>query len=165
MKGHRMTRLATAAFALALAAAGPAFPQSASGTTDDAATGSATGAEPSDQSEQTEQLVRVTSLLDGKVYAAADSGADTGTVGEPLLEVPAEWSEIGEIEDIALTTEGTLRGIVLDVGGFLGIGETTVLVPADTLRSVRVGADVLFLTSMTEDELRNLPEVDDTLWR
>ncbi len=109
-------------------------------------------------------MIRGTSLLDGSVYAAETAGGDGWEVGEPLLDVPAEWSQIGEIEDLALTPEGQLEGLVVEIGGFLGIGRTVVLVDAKDLRSVRVGDDVYFLTDMTEAQLKELPHVDETMW-
>lgn len=42
--------------------------------------------------------------------------------------------DIGEIGDILLNKDGRIVGVVLDVGGFLGLGETNVAVPMDALQ-------------------------------
>jgi sporulation protein YlmC with PRC-barrel domain len=42
--------------------------------------------------------------------------------------------DIGEIGDILLNKDGRIVGVVLDVGGFLGLGETNVAVPMRALQ-------------------------------
>jgi sporulation protein YlmC with PRC-barrel domain len=42
--------------------------------------------------------------------------------------------DIGEIGDILLNKDGRIVGVVLDVGGFLGLGETNVAVPMHALQ-------------------------------
>ncbi|WP_102108757.1 PRC-barrel domain-containing protein [Oceaniglobus roseus] len=135
-------------------------------TTEPAAGTSTAPASPGADTPMVSGLVRATSLLDGNVYVSqdADGNATDWTVGEPLLDVPAEWKDVGEIEDLALNPNGQLEGLVVEVGGFLGIGRTVVLVPAQEVRSVRVGNALYFLTRMSEDQLKALPKVDDTMW-
>ncbi|WP_018262057.1 PRC-barrel domain-containing protein [Methylobacterium sp. WSM2598] len=49
-----------------------------------------------------------------------------GVVGQDHVRV-------GEIEDLLVTEDGRVRGVVIGVGGFLGLGEKKVAVPFDTL--------------------------------
>jgi hypothetical protein len=57
---------------------------------------------------------------------------------------------------------GTSAQVIIDVGGFLGIGAKPVAVPASQLDFMREeGGDVHAVTSWTEDELKNMPEHRD----
>lgn len=95
------------------------------------------------------------------LVAAEDSGRSVpefggASVGEiDDMEVfGANDEEVGEVERVLATTEGTVAAVVVEVGGFLGIGDKEVIVPLDRLR--RVGD--LLTTDLTEEELEQLPE-------
>lgn len=99
-----------------------------------------------EQSEQTEQQVaRSTAELDaeelvGNNIVARDSGED-----------------IGEITGLARSrSDGDLYALV-DVGGFLGIGERTVALPVDRVEMDRDGD---LMTQITREELEQMPEYD-----
>lgn len=79
--------------------------------------------------------------------------------------VEAEWNEIGEISDIVLSQDGKLVGLVAEVGGFLDIGDADVLIHIDDLKFVDDGGDdYTFVTRLTEEQMENLPSVQDTWW-
>ncbi|GGE19663.1 photosystem reaction center subunit H [Aureimonas endophytica] len=66
---------------------------------------------------------------------------------------------IGKVGDIALTGDGRVDAIVVDVGGFLGIGSKPVAVAMDNLQFMRDGnGKVNVYTQFTEDQLKNAPE-------
>jgi len=77
------------------------------------------------------------------------------------------WSNVGSVNDIVMTKDGEFRGILVDVGGFLGLGARTVLVDFEDLYFVSEGGetdsidDFSVVIAMSEDELENLPEWDD----
>ncbi|SDO71650.1 PRC-barrel domain-containing protein [Lutimaribacter pacificus] len=69
-----------------------------------------------------------------------------------------DW--VGEVSDIVLASDGSVEAVVIDVGGFLGIGEKPValrLSDIDILRS-ETGEDVRVHVPMTEEELDGMPE-------
>ncbi|MCC5973677.1 MAG: PRC-barrel domain-containing protein [Rubellimicrobium sp.] len=76
------------------------------------------------------------------------------------------WSNVGSIDDIVMTKDGEIRGVLVDVGGFLGFGARTVKLDIDQLYFVtEEGApedidDFFVVVAMTEAELENLPEWD-----
>ncbi|SLN60982.1 PRC-barrel domain-containing protein [Palleronia marisminoris] len=80
----------------------------------------------------------------------------------PLEAMVADLNEIGRIEDVVLSAEGQMLGLTTDVGGFLGIGEKTVLIPLDDIRLIRTEDDdeVSVVTRLDQDALTDLPEVD-----
>ncbi|MGP9790124.1 PRC-barrel domain-containing protein [Roseinatronobacter sp. NSM] len=77
------------------------------------------------------------------------------------------WNNIGNIDDIVMTQDGELRGILVDVGGFLGLGARTVMVDISELYFVADEtapedlSDFFVVASMGQEQLEALPEWDD----
>ncbi|MCE7026714.1 PRC-barrel domain-containing protein [Jiella avicenniae] len=66
---------------------------------------------------------------------------------------------VGDIGDIALNADGQVDAVIVDVGGFLGIGEKPVALGMDNLNFMRDQNGTLYLyTQFTEDQLNNAPE-------
>ncbi len=82
------------------------------------------------------------------------------------------WENIGSIGDIVMTADGEIHGVLIDVGGFLGMGSRTVMVDLDHLYFVMDGdetsggwfsdtaGDFFIVAAMTENELEGLAEFD-----
>jgi hypothetical protein len=62
--------------------------------------------------------------------------------------------EIGSVSDLIISEDNTIRGVVVGVGGFLGIGEKRVALPMDRI-TVQTGepGEVELATDMTREEL------------
>ncbi len=45
-----------------------------------------------------------------------------------------EWENIGEVENMILNQDGSVRAVLVDVGGFLNIGERRVAMPMDAIK-------------------------------
>lgn len=74
-----------------------------------------------------------------------------------------EWNNIGEVHDIVLSKDGEVKGVLLDIGGFLGLGEKTVAVSMDQIKMVpeRDGDGEFFLVvNQSKDQLMEAPEFD-----
>ncbi len=73
----------------------------------------------------------------------------------------ADGEKVGEIEDFVVGTDGSIAAVVIEVGGFLGIGEKDVLVDWNALdikvqdNDLRIDAPLL-----TRAELENAQDVD-----
>ncbi|WP_152046100.1 PRC-barrel domain-containing protein [Aureimonas psammosilenae] len=66
---------------------------------------------------------------------------------------------IGKVGDIALTADGRVDAVVVDVGGFLGIGSKPVAVAMDNLQFMRdSNGNVNIYTQFSQDQLKNAPE-------
>ena len=77
----------------------------------------------------------------------------------------AEWDDIGEIGDVVISADGNLEAVIIDVGGFLGIGEREVAVSWDAIRPVTEDDDPneVFLTvPATQEQLEGAPEFTRT---
>ncbi|NNJ74677.1 MAG: PRC-barrel domain-containing protein [Anderseniella sp.] len=71
-----------------------------------------------------------------------------------------EWENIGQVENIILNQDGSVRAVKLEVGGFLGIGSKHVAVPMSRLSFIRRDGewDNYFLAVKTnKDELTKMP--------
>lgn len=73
--------------------------------------------------------------------------------------------EVGEIDELILTADGKIDRVVLEVGGFLGIGEREVAIPFDRmtiLRRTGVADDFRIYVDSTQERLEALPEYQAT---
>jgi sporulation protein YlmC with PRC-barrel domain len=74
-------------------------------------------------------------------------------------EVKNEQGErIGEIEDMVVSPDGKVTMAVIEVGGFLGIGDRRVAIPMQQFSSL--AADNVVLPGATKTALRKLPEFE-----
>ena len=82
----------------------------------------------------TEHHVHASDFIGSRVYVSEAEVSET-----TMNEADAEWEDIGEISDVLLSRDGKLDSILVDIGGFLGIGEKTVAVQMDRLKLVSDG--------------------------
>jgi len=69
--------------------------------------------------------------------------------------------DIGEIGDLILTADGTVDAVIIDFGGFLGMGEKEVAVGFESVDMRRDENDMIFVyTDLSEDELKAAPAYD-----
>jgi hypothetical protein len=73
--------------------------------------------------------------------------------------------KIGSISDLIVTSDGTIAAALVNVGGFLGIGEKEVAVPFSSIELVRSDNDWRFVMDATKDALRDAPSYEDTIAR
>lgn len=79
--------------------------------------------------------VAVSELLDRPVYASSGPVSDTSAAG-----VQPDWSEIGAIRDIVIGRDGKVEAVLLDIGGYLGVGETRIALDFSALHFVADGS-------------------------
>ena len=63
--------------------------------------------------------------------------------------------DVAKIVDVKTSPDGKIQAAEIDVGGFLGIGSSRIAVPVDALQ---LKGDRIQATSMTADQIRNLPQ-------
>lgn len=66
--------------------------------------------------------------------------------------------EVGEVRDVVLAGDGAVESVVLEVGGYLGVGSRTVAVAVRHLAVREEAGSSRIMLGMTEEELRDLPE-------
>ena len=74
----------------------------------------------------------------------------------------AEDEDIGEVGELLLTDDGKMDRAVIDIGGFLGMGEHTIAVSFDEMQIVRSddGNDVRVYIDSSEEALKAQPEYE-----
>jgi sporulation protein YlmC with PRC-barrel domain len=95
---------------------------------------------------------------EGFITFAADQIHASDLIGKAVY---SGEESIGEISDLVLQKEGETRAALIDVGGFLGIGEKTVGIPFDKLQISKAedGAEQVTV-AMSKEELEQLPAVE-----
>lgn len=74
----------------------------------------------------------------------------------------ANEENIGEIGDVVLTTDGKVDAVIIDVGGFLGIGEKPVAVGLENLEFMTDGDGNRYLyTNFSQEELEAQPAYNE----
>uniref|UniRef100_UPI0026163B14 PRC-barrel domain-containing protein n=1 Tax=uncultured Jannaschia sp. TaxID=293347 RepID=UPI0026163B14 len=67
--------------------------------------------------------------------------------------------DIGEIGDLILSSDGQIEGVIVEMGGFLGLGQREVQVPYDRLSILTSETgDIRAYIDATEEELEAMPE-------
>ena len=105
----------------------------------------------------------------GKVTEGQDIGSDvneqaslTAAQGKELIGktlVGADDQQVGEINDVVVSDDGKLNSVLINVGGFLGIGDKTVAIPADT---IEVQDDKVIARDLTKEAAENMSEYKAT---
>lgn len=77
----------------------------------------------------------------------------------------ANDENIGEVGEVLISTDNKVEGFVLDVGGFLGMGEKRVVVSPENL-DIRADADggLVVFTPFTKEQLEAQPEYTKESW-
>jgi len=110
-----------------------------------------TGAQPASQGLTVSELspdnvVVASKMIGSTVYSSANEN-------------------VGDINDIIMDKGGTIRAVVIGVGGFLGLGEKNVLVPLDRIQMSRDENNSLrFTINATRKELEQAPTFDRKKW-
>ena len=115
-----------------------------------------------DLTEMEGALIRSRDITGGTIYTM--NAADWDDTAE-YTAVGADWADIGEIEDIVLDKSGQMIGIVAEVGGFLDIGDKHVVIPVENVNLVAVDDQTYsYVTMYSEEQLEELPSVDEGFW-
>ena len=113
-----------------------------------------------DEAPQYGDTYRATTLIGTEIHITASEMES----GMPMSSDAADdWEEVGEIGDLLVGVDGTLQAVVIDVGGFLGLGAKEVAIEWSGLRPVHQPGNMeeWFLgVTMTRAELEAAPEVE-----
>lgn len=123
-------------------------------TTQDAESGTAeqnTAEQPSDTAgESTDPLENQIVLQSENTILSHDF------VGAPVYSANDE--QVGDINDMIINLDGTIDGVVIGVGGFLGIGEKDVAVEMDAISVTPLeDGSVKLVLNTTREELEGAP--------
>ena len=101
--------------------------------------------------------VLASTLIGMRVYAVE---ADVDDTKAYPADSRKDWNDVGEVNDVVLDWDGSIRAVVLGVGGFLGIGEKDVAIEMSSLRKVREtndSNDWFLVVNSSKDLLTSAP--------
>ena len=101
--------------------------------------------------------VLASNLIGMRVYAVESDVDDTKAYPADSRK---DWADVGEVNDVVLDWDGSIRAVVLGVGGFLGIGEKDVAIEMSSLRKVREtndSSDWFLVVNSSKDLLTSAP--------
>lgn len=105
--------------------------------------------------------------MEGDLLATDLVGANLYTTVTPVEHyrfqvdrVSDDWEQIASISDLVLGVDGQVRGILVDVGGFLGLGARTVMLSMDSVRiATHAGSNTVYaVINATREDLEAAPE-------
>lgn len=76
--------------------------------------------------------------------------------GKPVLGPDGET--VGDVSDVVFDDRMQVSEVIVDVGGFLGIGEKSVAIAPEQIELMQNGDDMTLHIAATEDELKAMPE-------
>ena len=156
-----------ASTALALMAAGPLAAQQANeGTAAPDAPATATAPDTTVPDglffPSVPDAIYASELIGMDVYSSdTDYAADYGDDRAVTPDASSQWDGIGQINDVVLSPNGDVEAVLVDIGGFLGIGTHTVAVDISQLHFLRGKDDARFAAiTSSADALRAAPEYE-----
>jgi hypothetical protein len=113
-------------------------------------------AQPNDQAQ----------AIDRTALTNVDASALTAEELIGTRVVGPDSQQIAEVGDLVLTEDGQIDAVLVDVGGFLGIGEKRVAVAMDNLQflSDENNNRYVFLENVTKEQLDAAPAYDETTY-
>ena len=111
-------------------------------------------------------------LSAGVLLAGNSAFAQAGNKAAVLNSIPTgvtvtDWykqsvydpsdAKIGEIMDVLVTPEGSIKALIVGVGGFLGAGEKDVAVPFNAVKHTEKNGKVYLTMNATKDALKAAP--------
>lgn len=81
--------------------------------------------------------------------------------GAPVMS--RDGDKLADVSEVLLTEDGSIDAIVVNVGGFLGIGSKPVEVPFDevTLQTNDEDGEMSIIIPMTEQDLEDMPRYEE----
>ena len=97
---------------------------------------------PAVMSEQQPEQVLSDSYIGAKVVARSDQGLE----------------DVGTVSELVLGPDDKIVGVVVDVGGFLGVGAKSVGLSWASLTEERADGELLLKTELTRQDFEDAPE-------
>ena len=118
---------------------------------------------PADQTAQAPVDDTATAAIDRNNLQPMEQMRTEDFVGTTVYGANDE--NVGSIGDIVLNADGEVDAVIIDVGGFLGMGTKEVAVGLDNLAFMTDGDGNRYLyTEFTKEQLEAAPEYDDTTY-
>lgn len=95
-------------------------------------------------------------------YTAIDYEALTADNVTGATVIGPDGEDIAAVDDILLNADGSIDAMIVDFGGFLGLGQKRVAVGMDNLEfAANESGDVIIYSDFTREELEAQPEYNE----
>ncbi len=88
--------------------------------------------------ELTNNDIRASEFIGMRVYSAE---GDVDVTANMVADAQTEWDDIGEINEVVISTDGKVVAVIVGVGGFLGMGEKDVAMDMNQINIMREADD------------------------
>ena len=100
----------------------------------------------------------------GQVSATAASGLKASDIIGARV-VSSDNKDVGEVDDLIVAKSGEIHGAVIAVGGFLGVGEKSVVVPMERLKINNKDGNLVITLNATKEELKAAKAYNANDWQ
>jgi len=77
---------------------------------------------------------------------------------EVVARSPEGLASVGKVTDLVVDSDAKVVGVLVDIGGFLGVGAKPVGLAWSALSAQQADGELLLLTDLTRQELEDAPE-------
>lgn len=141
----------------------PADDMAAAPADDGAATEEDTAAAPAEDGAATDETQ--TAAIDRSTLSEVQTGDISAEEFVGTTVYGANDETIGEIGDVILSEDGNVEAVIVDVGGFLGVGEKQVAVSMENLAFLSDEDGSMYLyTQFTQEQLDAQPAYDESTY-
>jgi sporulation protein YlmC with PRC-barrel domain len=126
--------------------------QSGSTTTTDQNAQTTTTTKSNTQMSSSQLIVPAERLNGAQLMSASDY------IGKTVYDQAG--NNIGDVNDLILSSDGQIQAVILGVGGFLGIGEKDVAVNTQAIQMVQDGDNKRLVVETTKEALNTAPAYD-----
>ncbi|WP_121063737.1 PRC-barrel domain-containing protein [Chachezhania antarctica] len=117
-----------------------------------------------------DRFIRAENIIGAEIYTLETDFDENVWNETPYYEeVEQEWESVGEVKDIVLSRDGRIVGLIAEVGGWLDIGDSDVVLDMSDVKMVGGSADTMWndlalVTPLTEEQLEQKTEINDSWW-
>lgn len=120
---------------------------------------------PADTNAMTPTATTETGMMPREGYNPIEREALTAENLTGATVVGPEGDDIANVGDILLTEDGQVDAMLIDFGGFLGIGQKRVAVSLDNLEfASNENGDIIIYSDFTREQLEAQPEYDEATY-
>lgn len=116
--------------------------------------------------------IRVSDLTNVDIYTTAIDDSNIWGAQTKFSNIDPKWNRIGEIEDVVLDADGKMIGVIAEIGGFLDIGDTEVMLKPEEFVKFSIEEngvlesekDIVFVTGLSKEALTERKNLEESIW-
>lgn len=113
------------------------------------------------QTQQASRPADATPMTSQRTVSTGDFNVSGQMAGSAIIGAKVKNDNkdtVGSIDDLYIGKDGTIKTVVIAVGGFLGVGSKAVAVKWNDLKYGRDGDSLMITTSLSKQELKAMPD-------